>query len=166
MKQTLHLRLVPTPAQQQALLETMHAFNAACTYLAEQAFAAQTANIFELQARAGGALREQFKLPLRLAFRAIFTICERYERNQRVKPAFPAEASMLIDEQIVSFQGITQVSLLTISGRLQMPFLVERARRAAGRAVRGQTALRYQAGQFFLAVTLEADGIVQNVAGT
>jgi len=33
MKQTMLLKLAPTTEQAQALLETMHTFNAACNYI-------------------------------------------------------------------------------------------------------------------------------------
>ena len=36
MKQTMLLKLAPTPEQAQALLDTMHTFNAACDYIADR----------------------------------------------------------------------------------------------------------------------------------
>jgi predicted transposase len=39
MKLTLQLKLIPTPEQQAALLETMRAFNAAASYAAQVGFA-------------------------------------------------------------------------------------------------------------------------------
>src|SRR5438876_9936041 len=53
MKQTMLLKLAPTQEPHQALLETMHAFNAAATHVAEMAFREKTANKFELQKLAG-----------------------------------------------------------------------------------------------------------------
>src|SRR5260370_15760010 len=43
MKQTILLKLKPTEEQIQALLDTMHAFNAACNYVASVAFAEKMA---------------------------------------------------------------------------------------------------------------------------
>ncbi|WP_223258118.1 hypothetical protein [Thermogemmatispora tikiterensis] len=43
MKQTMLLKLIPTEEQRHALLETMRAFNAACNYVAEQAFLVKVA---------------------------------------------------------------------------------------------------------------------------
>ncbi len=40
MNQTMLLKLAPTSEQAQALLDTMYAFNAACDYVASQAFEA------------------------------------------------------------------------------------------------------------------------------
>src|SRR5258707_5909527 len=48
MKQTMLLKLVPTPDQHAALLETLHALNAACTYAAEMGLGARTGHQVEL----------------------------------------------------------------------------------------------------------------------
>jgi putative transposase len=48
MKQTMLLKLMPTPEQAAALLDTLHAVNAACTYAAEVAFKTRTGNKVEL----------------------------------------------------------------------------------------------------------------------
>ena len=45
MKHTMLLKLVPTEEQHDALLETMHAFNAACNYVAAVAFAEHAADL-------------------------------------------------------------------------------------------------------------------------
>jgi putative transposase len=156
MKQTIQFKLILTPAQHQALLETLHTFNAACNFLGEQVFAAQTTNVFELQERTEEKLREQFKLPPHLTFRAIFSTCERYKRRRQSKPVFHTEEAIVIDEQIASFQGLTRLSLLTIAGRMQVSFLVQHVRRASKQAIHGQTFLRYSEGHFFLEVTLES----------
>src|SRR2546422_9140604 len=79
MKQTMLLKLAPTEEQHQALLETMHAFNAACNSLAEQAFEAQVANKFELQKMVYATLRATYHLPAQLAIRAISKTSEVYK---------------------------------------------------------------------------------------
>ena len=160
MKQTIHLKLVLTPAQHQILLETLHTFNAACNFIGEQLFAAQTTSIFEAQERTADRLREQFHLPPHLAFRAIFLTCERYQRGRQSKPVFQEDEAIIIDEQIASFQGLTRLSLLTIAGRMHVSFLLQRTRRAPRRAVHGRAILHYGNGQFSLEVTLDASSAV------
>ena len=71
MKQTTLLKLAPTSEQAQALLDTLYAFNAACDYVASQAFEAKVANKFELQKMTYGELRTTYHLPAQLAIRAI-----------------------------------------------------------------------------------------------
>jgi putative transposase len=57
MKQTMLLKMTPTPEQATALLDTMHAFNEAANYVAGIAFIDKTANKFALQKVVYGELR-------------------------------------------------------------------------------------------------------------
>ena len=71
MKQTMLLKLVPTPEQAAALLatllDTLHAVNAACTYAGEVAFKTKTGNQFALQKLVSSPLRMAYHLPARAA---------------------------------------------------------------------------------------------------
>src|SRR5712692_3661226 len=81
MKQTMLLKLNPTEEQHRALLDTMHAFNAAANYVAEIAFSEKTANKFELQKLVYGELRTTYKLAAQLAIRCISKTSEAYKRD-------------------------------------------------------------------------------------
>ena len=124
MKQTMLLKLTPTTEQSQALLDTMHAFNAACNYVAQVAFAEKTANKFELQKQVYGELRTTYKLAAQLAIRAISKASEAYKRDKSIQPAFKPEGALVYDERVMSFKGLLTVSLLTLSGRVLVPFQV------------------------------------------
>src|SRR5690242_9908196 len=124
MKQTMLMKLAPTENHHQALLDTMHAFNAACNYIAEQAFEAQVANKFELQKMTYGELRATYHLPAQLAIRAISKTTDVYKRDKSIKPTFRTEGAIVYDERVMSFKGLTHVSLLTLSGRVLVPFLI------------------------------------------
>jgi len=155
MKQTMLLKLLPTKEQRQALLETMHAFNAAANHVASVAFAEKTANKFELQRRVYGELRTTYKLAAQLAIRAISKASEAYKRDKSIQPAFKPESALIYDERIMSFKGLLTVSLLTIHGRVLVPFQVGAYQQARLDAIKGQADLIYRTGMFYLAVTLE-----------
>ncbi len=101
------LKLAPTENQHQALLDTMHAFNAACNYIAQQAFEAQVANKFELQKMTYGEVRTTYHLPAQLAIRAISKTSDTYKRDKSVKPSFRPEGAIVYDERVMSFKGLT-----------------------------------------------------------
>jgi len=122
MKQTMLLKLAPTGKQHQALLETMHAFNEAANYVASIAFAEKTANKFALQKLVYGELRTTYKLAAQLAIRCISKASEAYKRDRSIKPSFKAEGAMVYDPRVMSFKDLNQVSLLTISGLVLVPF--------------------------------------------
>src|SRR2546428_8158712 len=155
MKQTMLLKLAPTEEQHQALLETMHTFNAAANYVAEIAFAEQTANKFELQKVVYGELRTTYKLAAQLAIRCISKASEAYKRDKSIQPTFRPEGAIVYDPRVMSFTRLTHVSLLTLSGRVLVPFLIGSYQESRLGAIKGQADLLYRHGVFYLAVTLD-----------
>src|SRR6266852_3985463 len=155
MKQTMLLKLAPTTEQAQALLETMHAFNEAATYVASVAWASKTANKFELQKMVYGELRTTYQLAAQLAIRCISKASEAYKRDTSIKPTFRPEGAIVYDERIMNFKGIDTVSLLTISGRVLLPCRCGAYQQSRLDAIKGQADLLYRNKTFSLAVTLE-----------
>jgi len=155
MKQTMLLKLKPTEEQQQALLDTMHAFNAACNYVASVAFAEKMANKVELQKLVYGELRTTYKLAAQLAIRAISKAVEAYKRDKSIQPTFAPLGAIVYDERVMSFKGLLTVSLLTLAGRALIPFQVGDYQQARMDAIKGQADLIYRRGTFYLAVTLD-----------
>jgi predicted transposase len=76
MKQTLLVKLAPTPEHQAALLRTLEAFNAACNAMAATAFEHRLANKIALQQRVYYDTRQQFGLSAQMAIRAIAKVAE------------------------------------------------------------------------------------------
>jgi putative transposase len=155
MKQTMLLKLAPTTEQHQALLETMHTFNEAANYVASIAFAEQLPNKFELQKLVYGELRTTYHLPAQLAIRCISKAVEAYKRDKSIQPTFRPEGAIVYDPRVMAFKGIDTVSLLTISGRVRVPFRFGAYQQARMDAIKGQADLLYRKGTFYLAVTLE-----------
>lgn len=155
MKQTMLLRLAPEPTQHTALLDTMHAFNAACTMIAEVAFENQLANKFKLQKLVYLSARADFKLASQLAIRAISKVAEVYKRDKSIQPMFRPEGAITFDERVMSFKGLNQVSLLTIYGRVLVPFRIGSYQASRLDQIKGQADLLYRNGTFYLAVTLD-----------
>lgn len=155
MKQTMLLKLAPTTEQAQALHDTMHAFNEAANYVASVAFAEKTANKFELQKLVYGELRTTYKLAAQLAIRCISKASEAYKRDKSIKPTFRPEGAIVYDERIMNFKGIDTVSLLTLSGRVLVPFRFGAYQQSRMDAIKGQADLLYRNGTFYLAVTLD-----------
>jgi putative transposase len=155
MKQTMLLKLAPTTEQAQALLGTMHTFNEAANYVASVAFAEKTANKFELQKLVYGELRTIHKLAAQLAIRCISKASEAYKRDKSIQPTFKPEGAVIYDERVMSFKGLTHVSLLTLAGRVLVPFVIGNYQAARMGAIKGQADLLYRNSTFYLAVTLE-----------
>jgi len=155
MKQTMLLKLAPTPEQAHALLDTMQTFNAACNYIAEQAFEAHVANKFELQKMTYGELRTTYQLSAQLAIRAISKTTDAYKRDKSIRSTFKPEGAVVYDERVMSFKGLTTVSLLTLHGRVLVAFRMGGYQQARMDSIKGQADLLYRNGTFYLAVTLD-----------
>jgi putative transposase len=155
MKQTMLLKLVPSTEQYAGLLETMHQFNAGANYVAEVAFAERLANKHELQKLVYGELRTVYHLSAQLAIRCISKVTEVYKRDKSIKPLFRPEGAIVYDPRVMSFKGLSTVSLLTISGRLPVPFSIGAYQQARLGSIKGQADLICRNSVFYLAVTLD-----------
>ena len=156
MKLTLQTRLLPAPDQVVALEATLRAFNAAADWLAGEAFARKTANKVLLQRLYYRELRTQFALSAQMAVRCIAQTCEAYKRDKKKRPHFRPLASMPYDQRLMSFKGLDRVSLLTLQGRILVPFIMGTYQSERFSAAKGQCDLvRRRDGKWFLLVTVD-----------
>ncbi len=156
MKLTLLVKLAPEPDQSAALLRTLEAFNAACNDIAGAAFEHRMANKIELQQLVYYDIRQQFGLSAQMCIRAISKVAEAYKRDREQRPSFRAHGAMTYDERILSFPRIDRASLLTLDGRIEVPFRFGAYQQARLDRIRGQADLLYRNGTFFLACTVDA----------
>jgi putative transposase len=158
MKQTVLVKLAPTPEQHVALLRTLEAFNAACNAIADVAFAHHLANKIELQKLVYYDIRQRFGLSSQMAIRAIAKVAEAYKRDKNVKPRFRPHGAMVYDERIYNFPTADRVSLLTLDGRVIVPFRFGVYAEGMLQRRRGQADLLYRKSTdtFYLAVTVDA----------
>jgi putative transposase len=157
MKQTLLVKLAPTFEQHASLLRTLQAFNAACNAIAEVAFAEHLANKIELQKLVYYDVRQQFGLSAQMAIRAIAKVAEAYKRDKTIKPSFRPHGAMVYDERICNFPTPDRVSLLTLDGRVVVPFRFGTYAEGMLQRRRGQCDLLYRRSSdtFFLAITVD-----------
>jgi IS605 OrfB family transposase len=155
MKTTLQVKLLPSLGQHTALLETMHAFNAACTWIAEYAFQQRCASKFQLQKVLYYEVRQRFGLSAQLTIRAIAKTVEAYKRDKSQQIAFRPDGAVVYDERIMAFHGLEEVSLTTLHGRELIPIQMGDYQRVQFHRARGQADLVLVKGRFFLLMTLD-----------
>ena len=149
------LKLEPSPAQQQALTTTMQAFNQGCQYVGGLAFEHHLANKIALQPMVYQELRLRFGLSSQMAVRAISSACEAYKTNKDVAPHFEPSDPMILDARLMSFKGLTDVSLLCLTGRQLVPFRFVRYQAARKDRIAGQSDLFLRENAFYLEVHIE-----------
>ena len=155
MKQVIVLKLEPTPAQQQELVSTMQAFNQGCQYVGELAFRHHLANKIALQPLVYQELRARFGLSSQMAVRAISSGCEAYKLDKDTAPVFEARDPMILDARLMSFKGLTDVSLLCLTGRQLIPFRFVRYQAARSDRIAGQADLILHDTTFYLDVCID-----------
>lgn len=168
MKQVIVIKLEPSQEQYQALLKTVEAFNRGCQYAADVAYEKRLANKIALQPFVYGTLRSGFGLSSQMAIRAIAKAVEAYKRDRRIHVRFDAHGAMVYDPRILSFKGLTQVSLMCLDGRELVPMRYGAYQAARLDRARGQADLILRDGTFSLYVTvdlptpppLDTDGVI------
>ncbi len=156
MKLTLQIQLLPDAEQAIALRETLARFNEAASWLAGCAFELRSANKIELQKLFYKKLRDTFGLSAQMTVRAVAQVCDAYKRDKNKLPRFRRTASMPFDQRMMSFKGIERVSLLTLEGRVMVPFVMGEYQSERFTNAKGQCDLVWRKdGKWFLLVTVD-----------
>ena len=155
VKQTIAVKLEPTPEQACSLRLTMEAFNRGCDYVASVAFQKRLANKIAIQPLVYGALRSEFGLSSQMAIRCIAKAIEAYKRDRSIQPTFDPHGAMVYDHHLMSFRDLSHVSLLTLSGRELLPLRYGAYQAARLDRVKGQADLVLRDGVFYLYLTVE-----------
>ena len=91
-----------------------------------------------------------------MTIRAIAKVAEAYKRDREKRPTFRAHGAMTYDERILSFPRVDRASLLTLDGRVEVPFRFGAYQEARLDRMRGQADLLCRNGTFSLACTVDA----------
>jgi putative transposase len=152
----VQLQLLPSKDAAIKLEATMRRFNAAANWLAGEAFALKSGNKIALQKTHYAALRERFGLSAQMAVRCIAEVCSAYKRDRSIRPRFRPLAAVPYDQRIASFKSLARISLLTLEGRILVPFVMGKYQRGRFTAAKGQCDLvRRKDGKWFLLVTVD-----------
>lgn len=156
MKLIVQIQLLPDAPTATALRETIERFNEACNWVAGIAFERQLSNRISLQQIVYRDVRERFGLSAQMACLCVRRVCEAYKRDKSIKPTFRKHAAMPFDQRTMNFKGIDRVSLLTLGGRVVIPYLVGSYGKDRLGQPKGQADLVLRKdGKWFLVVTVD-----------
>jgi putative transposase len=155
MKLTIQLQLLPTPEQRDDLLLTMERFNEAATFAAKVGFEAQVYGQVKIHHLAYHEIRDRFGLTAQMAVRAIAKAVECFQRDKTKCPVFKDRSAICYDQRVLSFKGLTEVSLWAMTGRLRIPFVCGNYQKERQGRIKGQADLVYREGKFFLLCTID-----------
>src|SRR5262245_22907424 len=101
-------------------------------------------------------LRERFGLSAQMASICIRHVGGTYSRDKSLLPVFRPNAAMPYDSRILSFKGVDRASILTLEGRIIVPFVMGKYQRERFSLAKGESDLvRRKDGKWFLLVTVD-----------
>jgi IS605 OrfB family transposase len=158
MKLVAQVKLLPTPEQADALRRTLEQANAACQFVSNTAWETKTFRQYDLHHKCYQAVREQFGLSAQVAVRAIAKVADAYKLDRKAKRTFKTTGSIAYDDRILSWRLQDQtVSILTVNGRLRIPFVCGERQLEMLQTRQGESDLGLYKGLFFLSATCEVD---------
>lgn len=169
MKLIVQIKLLPDADQAKAMLAYMKAFNAAATHAARIGFDAKVYSQPSIHGRCYYNLREIFGVSSQTAVRAIGKAVECFAHDKTVCPVFKPLGAVTYDLHTFGFKGVDRVSLLTMSGRIIVPYVVGDYFSGRLHYLKGQADLVYRDGMFFLYCTADVPeppiGMVEEFLG-
>jgi hypothetical protein len=87
------------------------------------------------------SIRERFGLTSQMAVRAIAKAVECFHRDKSKCPVFKSRSAICYDQRVLSFKGLTEVSLWAMTGRLRIPFVRGTYQKERQGRIKGQAAL-------------------------
>ena len=163
MHLTAQLKLLPSADQTIGLTRTLAAFNAACDYISTTAWNSKTFRQFDLHKICYRQAREQFGLSAQSTVRAISKVADSYKLDKETRRTFRATGSAAYDGRILSWNLTdSSVSIWTLGGRLNIPFVCGKRQAALLRDRKGETDLSLVGGQWFLMATCEVPNAPQS----
>ncbi|MBV8382994.1 MAG: transposase, partial [Planctomycetaceae bacterium] len=156
MKLTVQTQLFPDAEAEPKLKALVESFNAAANWVAGECFKRKTADIYEARSFAYREVRERFGLSSQMAQHAIKVACDAYRRDKTIRPVFREHAAVVYDRRTMRFKGIDRVSLLTLEGRVEVPFVLGKYQTEQFARSKGESDLILRNdGKWFLLVTVD-----------
>ena len=151
MKLIAQLKLQPSPEQADALHRTLEQANAACNAISTTAWNTGTFRQFELHRLVYADIRSSFDLSAQLAVRCIAKVADAYKHGRSRQRTFRPHGAISYDDRILSWKlSQRAVSIWTVDGRQEMPFVSGEHQWELLQTRHGETDLACVNGTFYL----------------
>ena len=150
MKLIVNIKLKPLESQHSALLATLKKANKACDWISEQAFENKIFKQFNLHKLTYHSAKDRFNLSAQMLVRAIAKTADSYKTQTEKQTTFKPTGSIAYDERIISFKKSDIVSIWTVEGRLNIPFVMGTHQRKLFEFRKGEVDLIYRKSEFYL----------------
>ena len=155
VKLVVQIQLKPTGEQAAALTETLRRANAACNWISDRAWAAQSFRQFDLHKLAYHDARAAFDdLSSQVIVRCIAKVADSYKLDKLTRRTFRPLGAISYDARILSWRE-DSANIWTVTGRQRIPFVCGDHQRALLKYERGETDLILRDRKFYLFVTVD-----------
>lgn len=134
----------------------METFNNACNYISKRCFETKTFNQIKLHHLIYRDVRDKYpSLSSQFVIRAIAKVSDSYVAEKKTLHRFKKYSAVVYDQRLLSFKGLSIVSINSVNGRLKIPFIVGNYTSLNGKSIKGQADLTIENNKFFLNVVVE-----------
>jgi putative transposase len=153
VKLTVGIKLKPTKEQAQALHETLDRANRAANEISRVAWEKKVFGQFGLQKLTYKSIREQFGLSAQVVVRVTAKVADAYKLDKRKQRVFRLDGGIAFDDRILRY-GTDYVSIWTLQGRQQIPFVCGVRQRRLLSSRQGESDLVLRKGKWYLFATV------------
>jgi len=136
----------------------MDAAKRAANYRSQLAWETKRFRQYDLHHAGYYAIRAQSGMSAQAAVRVVSKVADAYKLDKKTRRTFRSLGSVAFDERILrTVPNQRTVSIWTFDGRQQMPFVCGDRQAAMLQGPRGESALVYRGGEFYLLATYAVD---------
>lgn len=158
MKLTAQVKLMPSPRQYDALLNTLETVNQAANYTSEIAWETKTFRKYDLHHLLYYDLRSRFSLTAQIVVRALAKVADAYKAGCVTKRIFNRHGGFAYDKRILSWKIAAEtLSIWTTAGRLTIPFVAGPRQSELLQHLSGEADLVYRDKTFYLHQVCEVE---------
>ena len=150
MKLIVNIKLKPLENQHTALLATLKEANKACDWISKEAFENKIFKQFNLHKLTYHNTKDLFNLSAQMLVRGIAKVADSYKIQKEKQTTFKPTGSIAYDDRIISFKKSDIVSIWTVDGRLNIPFVMGEHQRNLFQFRKGEVDLIFRQGNFYL----------------
>jgi transposase len=156
VKRIVPLKLQPTSEDHAALLSTLERANDAVGAISETAWQTRTFRQFALQKATYSDIRARFGRTAQLVVRVTSKVVDAYKLDRERQRTFRRHGSIAYDDRILRY-GEERVSIWTVEGRRQIPFVCDERARKLLAFRQGESDLVYRDGRWYLFATVNVE---------
>jgi len=158
MKVAANIKLNCKQTQHDALKQTLKACNDACNYISEIAFKQKVFGQFSLHKIVYKDVRKSFGLSAQMVVRSIAKVADAYKVTKHKQIVFKEHAAQPFDVRIFRLmKDSDNVSIITLNGRIKVPFLCGEYQRRLIESQAGEVDLIFIKGSFYIVCICNVD---------